>query len=123
MVARTGHPGKLALFVLLSVADLALTWWLISGTGGEVYESNPVADFLLRAYGWLGLGVFKFAVVMLVSTLVLVISRSRPRAGGRILLFACSMLACVVLYSCFLTWEVGLSPPAIRSGQAVVLVR
>jgi hypothetical protein len=109
MSVRIAHPGKLLAFVLLSLADLFLTWLLVSGSDGEVYESNPVAGFCLNLFGWLGLGVYKFLSVTLVSTLVLIISRSRPRAGGRILVFACVSLTAVVLYSCFLAWSIGLA--------------
>jgi hypothetical protein len=96
------HPGKQLLFALLSVTDLFLTWWLLDHSDGEVYESNPVANWWLARHGWLGLVAFKAGGVLLVIGLVAFISRYRPRAGGRILGFACAILALVVLYSAFL---------------------
>jgi hypothetical protein len=93
------HPGKQLLFALLSLIDLSLTWWLLSRSGGQVYEGNPVARWWLANHGWLGLAVFKVGGVLLVVGLAAVISHYRPRAGGRVLGFACAALTVVVLYS------------------------
>jgi hypothetical protein len=123
MATKMVHPGKLLLFVLLSMADLFLTWLLVTGTGGQVYESNPVANYWLASYGWLGLGVFKAGMVSVVSTLVLVISRYRPRTGERVLLFACSTLTVVVLYSCFLAWSLGLPNHTLAPEEIVLAAR
>src|SRR5581483_2787659 len=48
----------LVLCAALSVADWSLTWALIHGSNGEVYESNPVAAWCLKWYGWPGLALF-----------------------------------------------------------------
>jgi hypothetical protein len=121
-MASLTHPRKLALFAALSLADLALTWLLLERSGGRAYESNPVAAWWLLSFGWAGLAGFKFAVAGVVAGLALVVSRSRPRAGGRVLAFGCSALLAVVLYSGFLvrglTAEAG-APPAADSEQAV----
>jgi hypothetical protein len=102
------HREKLVLFALLSVADLSLTWWLLTLPGGQVYEGNPVASWLLARFGWLGLAGFKAAVVALVAGLAVVISWRRPRAGGLVLGFACAALTVVLLHS------VSLCGPALR---------
>jgi hypothetical protein len=96
------HPRKLALFAALNLADLALTWHLVGRGGGAAYESNPVAAWWLVSFGWAGLAGFKLAAVGVVAALALVVSRSRPRVGGRLLAFGCSALLGVVLYSGFL---------------------
>jgi hypothetical protein len=93
------HPGKQLLFALLSVADLSLTWWLLNHSDGYVGEGNPVARWWLERHGWLGLAGFKAAGVLLVAALAAVISRRRPRAGGRVLALGCAALAGVVLFS------------------------
>jgi hypothetical protein len=123
MAAKMVHPYKLALFVLLSVTDLFLTWVLVNSTDGIVYESNPVASFWLATFGWLGLTAYKMGLMVFVSALVLVISRYRPRVGGRILLFACSALTCVVLYSCFLGWMLDPSNLHVTSQRVVLVAR
>jgi hypothetical protein len=93
------HPGKLALFVALSLADLWLTSRLVEGSECEV---NPVAAALLDAYGWEGLTVFKVLVVAATAALCVSISACRPRTGGRVLTFGCLSTGLTVFYSCFM---------------------
>jgi hypothetical protein len=95
----TLHPRKQLLFALLSAADFGLTWWLLGQPDGRAYEANPVANFWLARFGWLGLACFKAAVVCVVLGLASAISRSRPLAGGRVLQLGCACLAVVVAYS------------------------
>jgi hypothetical protein len=93
------HLRKLLLFVCLSLADLGLTWHLLSHGDGQVYEGNPLARWWLAQYGWQGLTLFKVALAVLVVGLTLVIARRRPRAAGRVLVLSCGILLAVVLYS------------------------
>jgi hypothetical protein len=104
------HPGKQLLFAALSLTDLSLTWWLLSHSDGQVYESNPVARWWLANHGWLGLAGFKVVGVLLVIGLAAVISRYRPRAAGRVLGFACAALTVVVLYSASLCRGISRAP-------------
>src|SRR5262249_26671570 len=97
------HYRKLLAYFILSVLDLLLTWRLVQASGGQIYESNPVASAWLSTYGWQGLIVFKASMVMLIGLVVLLISLHRPDYGGRILIFACSVTAAVVLYSFYLS--------------------
>lgn len=99
-----------SLFVLLSVADLALTWWLLACSGGRVYEANPVAQLYLDRHGWAGLACFKAGVVLLVLGLAATIARSRPRLSGGIVCLGCAVLSVVVLYSASLSRAALLSP-------------
>jgi hypothetical protein len=108
------HPARQFLFALLSLADLALTWWLLSGSNGRVYEANPMARWLLEQHGWAGLATFKAGIVLLVLALCAVVARSRPRAAGRALTLGCAALALVVLYS------VGLCRTTLPLAQAGV---
>jgi hypothetical protein len=103
MTSRIPHFRKLFLFLALSLADLALTWWLLHQAGELVYESNPVANWWLHAHGWIGLAAFKIWTVLLVIGLAVVISLQRPRTAGWVLTFACSVSGGVVLYSCLLS--------------------
>ena len=98
-MGRLPHPRKLVLFATLSLADLALTRFLLERAGGSAYESNPVAAWWLSSFGWPGLAGFKLAVILLAAALAVIVSRRRPRAGGRVLAFGCSALLAVVLYS------------------------
>jgi hypothetical protein len=106
MTANPLPARKLSVFLLLSAADLGLTWVLLQNDLGQCYESNPVARWVLATSGWWGLIAFKGAVVVLVAGLTVLIGRSRPRAAGRVLAFGCSAVAVVLVYSgsllCFL---------------------
>jgi uncharacterized protein DUF5658 len=94
--------GKLALFAMLGVADVYLTWQLVQAGGGQVYEVNPLAEVWLQSFGWVGLLVFKGLAILLVSLSSLYVSRHRPRTGARLLTFACLATGLVVGYSCYL---------------------
>lgn len=99
MTECTLHPRKQVLFAALSVADFALTWWLIERSEARAYEANPIAGWWLAQFGWIGLACFKLAVVCLILGLASLISRFRPLTAGRVLRLGCACLAAVVLYS------------------------
>jgi hypothetical protein len=87
------------MFILLSLGDLVLTWWLLEHSGRVVFEGNPVADWWLSQYGWSGLAGFKASMVLLVIILTTLIARQRPRVATRTLRFACAVLVLVMLHS------------------------
>ena len=93
---------RLLLFAGLSLADLFLTWVLISQSNGEVYEGNPVAGAVLAKFHWAGLAAFKFMTFAVVVCLTAIIARQRPLVSVRVLTFACSTLGGVTIYSCSL---------------------
>src|SRR5689334_9007164 len=101
---------RICLFAVLSVADLGCTWWLLTNRGQYVYESNPVAGWILARFGWPGVAALKFAVVATVLSCVLVISRRRPRLAGGVLNLGCVTLAAVVGYSTYLAQRVSAEP-------------
>jgi hypothetical protein len=112
------HPRKLFLFTALSLADLSLTAFLLQGGGVHTYESNPIAAWWLARFGWAGLTAFKMAVTLLVASLVLVVSRCRPRTGGSVLVFACTAVLAVVLYSACLVSYVAAEVEGVRAEVA-----
>jgi hypothetical protein len=103
--------SKLILFGVLSVADFLLTWGLIEGGGGQVYETNPIADWWLQSYGWSGLAFFKFLIVGVFTASAVLICLHRPRAGRHLVTFGCVAVAVVVIYSCVLTGFVHAAQP------------
>jgi hypothetical protein len=105
MFGRIPNLGLMSLFVFLSMADLALTGELLHSSHGSIYESNPVANWWLNAYGWPGLVGFKLFIVLFIVSLVALISRLRPKTAGRFLGFACAALTVVVIYSGNLLWS------------------
>jgi len=78
---------------------LCLTWYLIHNGAGSIYESNPIADAWLAAYGWLGLAFFKVLCVGMVIVISLLVALRFPRTGARLLTFACVATAAVLIYS------------------------
>jgi hypothetical protein len=100
-VKRLSSPTAV-LFMVLSVCDLALTWWLLERSGRAVFEGNPVANWWLSRHGWFGLAGFKAAVVFMVVLLTGIIARQRPRAAGNVLAFACAALTAVVIHGAVL---------------------
>jgi hypothetical protein len=115
------HYRKLLAYGILSVLDLLLTWRLVQASGGQIYESNPVASAWLSSYGWQGLILFKASMVVLIGVVVLLISLHRPDYGGRILIFACSVTAAVVLYSFYLSQFVNASDNSNRGEETANL--
>jgi hypothetical protein len=95
---RIASNPLIGLFVILSLADFALTWWLIERSGRQVFEDNPVADELLTYHGWLGLALFKVATVLVVIVATSMVARRRPRTARHVLRFACAAAAFVILH-------------------------
>lgn len=88
----------LALYALLSAADLALTASLLR-VNVEAYESNPVAAACLDRYGWQGLTLFKAGAVVVVVGAVGLLVRRQPVAAGAVVTFGCLVLLSVTTYS------------------------
>lgn len=89
--------GKLTAFALLSVCDFAITYLLLSGNRGAVYESNPVANQWLTQGGWLGLAVFKVALCSAVAVITTFLYYRRPRIAHDVLALACGAVVVAVL--------------------------
>jgi hypothetical protein len=79
----------LVAFLALSVGDFGLTYMLIEGTGGHVYEANPVASEWLDGHGWAGLAAFKAGAVFVVGAVVVLLARRKPAVGAAVALAAC----------------------------------
>ncbi|HZU37937.1 MAG TPA: DUF5658 family protein [Gemmataceae bacterium] len=98
----------LILYLVLSVADLFLTWLLVQDSDHEVYESNPFAGAWLTRFGWSGLLIFKAILVISVAILCLAIARSRPRWSLLVLVLGCAVTGGVVVYSWTLLGRLGM---------------
>ena len=86
------------LFVLLSIADLVVTYWLLSYSP-NFYESNPVANWFFRHWNIAGMTFFKFSVVAFVVVISEFVERRRKGFGKFVLIFGCVATAIVVVYS------------------------
>ncbi len=99
MNAKILSAYGLALFVLLSLADLYITWLIIQNSGGHINEGNPFAKAWLERFGWQGLVIFKIAAITVVVGVVLVVARYRPRTSAALVSFACLAVFFVLYYS------------------------
>lgn len=123
MAALRQHRYTATLFVILSLADVAMTAWLLAHPSGGVYEANGLARAVLIRYGVAGLAAYKGLLVLLTCVLVGVVAAHRPAAARRLSLFACAAVGVVVLYSCGLLLHLEAHPPAPGTQDLAVLRR
>jgi len=117
------HRLTFACFAVLGLADLVLTLHLIRASGGQIYESNPVAGAWLNSYGSLGLALFKALAMTLIVLCAILLSWRRPRSGVLLLRFSCVVTAAVVLYSVALARHVTDKQQATATDSALVVVK
>ena len=101
------HPVRLAVFGLLSLLDLGLTYKLLHTNGGGVYEANPFDNEWLHRFGWTGLALYKLLAVTIFAAAAAYVGLRRPRLGARLMNFACLTVFAVVAYSLALSNRVG----------------
>jgi len=114
--------GRLAAFAALGAADFLLTAYLLRHGGGGAYEANPLARWVLRQHGWLGLAGFKTATMGVAAVLALVVAWHNPPLGRRLLTACCLALAGVVVYSTVLTVRVRRGPEALAGADAAPIL-
>lgn len=86
------------LFLLLSIADLVITYYLLN-LSPDFYESNPIANWFFKHWNIAGMTFFKFGVVAFVITIAEFVERKRPGFGKFVLITGCLVTAAVVVYS------------------------
>jgi hypothetical protein len=91
--------SETTMFILVSVLDIVMTWYLISHSNRQVVEANPVAAFFLYRWGGNGLVGFKMFMVAVVCVLTQIIERFKPPLGLRVLQLGTTVVAFVVVYS------------------------
>jgi hypothetical protein len=108
MMLALRHPlHLLALFVLLSGADLLLTGYLLRDPAADAYEANWLAAHVLGEYGFGGLVVYKGLLVALAGAVIWLVGSRHLPAARCLGAFACAATGLVVLYSLALA---GLAP-------------
>ncbi len=93
---------RLLFFLLLSATDVSLTWYLLHCCDGKVYESNPIARWILEAYGWSGMVALKAVTVLVTAGIALYLAPRRPQWSEGTLGIGCLILMGVVGYSGYL---------------------
>jgi hypothetical protein len=94
---RSALEGESVALILLSLADLMVTYHLLR-SGPGFYESNPIARFFFARWNIAGMAVFKFSVVGFVVVAGETVERSRPGLGRFVVLVGCVASAAVVCY-------------------------
>ncbi len=89
----------IAVYTCLSVTDFVQTYALIAGTGGQVYEANPIAAGWLDSYGWHGLAAYKAVMVFWFAFAVALLIKRNPTAGALVVTFGCTTLLLVAIRS------------------------
>jgi hypothetical protein len=93
--------AETVLYLLLSIADLLITYFLLrqQGRGVEFVEANPVAREIIHHWGPRGMVYFKFGMVAFIVLITQIIARYRPFTARLVLFFAIAMMVYVVVYS------------------------
>lgn len=91
-------------FLLASTLDLAFTGLALRFTAagltrGRFIESNPVANWVLQHWGFMGMAAFKLAIAGFVIGIALVIEPRRPRTARGLLLGATLVVGIVVVHT------------------------
>jgi len=76
----------IALLIIAHVADYA-TFVVMVARRGLGAELNPLVAVIFEDWGLALLTVAKFATVLLVAAVFLIVSRDRPRVAGAVLAF------------------------------------
>jgi hypothetical protein len=93
---RSLLPAESLLFVVLSAADLLMTYRLL--WRGPFFEANPVAQWFFVRWNIAGMTFFKFGLVIFIIVLAETIERHRPRVGRAILILGCVGAAAATIH-------------------------
>jgi hypothetical protein len=84
--------------IVLSAADLLITYTLLWHQGAGLYESNPLATWIFHRWNIAGMTVFKFGVIGGVIVIAEVVERRRPGLGRAVLILGSVAAAAVVIH-------------------------
>lgn len=112
-MCRISLPFLAGLFLLLSMADLSLTLWLLDSKGGAVYEANPLARWILQKHSWPGMVAFKASCALVLIVAVSALAQLRPATAKRLMLAGCLALAITVMWSGVLATTLSSSPHSL----------
>jgi len=101
-VKRRPFEHETSLYLLVSVLDFLMTFWMLRHRGDgrlRFVESNRVASFFLDRWGVQGLFAFKIASIVTVLLLTVIIADKRPAAARFVLWLGILVTAFTVIYS------------------------
>lgn len=95
---------EISWFGLASALDVAITFLALrSSAVGQtqltIVESNPIAQWVLHRWGFVGMGIFKLLMALIVIVIAEVVGRSRPIVGRGLLIGGTLVVSAVVVYS------------------------
>lgn len=101
MFGKFFFEAETLLYIVLSVADLFMTHFLLQQEGGNIQfvEANPVAREVINSWGPRGMVYFKLGMVAFVCLITQIIAHYRPLSARLVLFFAIAMMLYVVVYS------------------------
>lgn len=88
-------------FILINALDVVVTWMLLT-RGPQFQESNLVAHWFLKQFGFRGMVYFKFALVAFVTVIAQIIARTHLQTARRLLVAGIAISSMVVVYSLYL---------------------
>lgn len=97
-VENSRLQGWIVVLILVSIADLVMTYFLLS-LDSHFYESNPIANWFFTRWNIAGMTFFKFIVVAFAIIIAEFVERRRPGYGKFVLLTGILVTAYVVYYS------------------------
>lgn len=92
-----------AIFVLFNLLDIAMTFLLLQT--GAFYESNPIANYVMNGWGFIGMVVFKLTMVAFVMMLANIIATKSTRSAKFLLWVGTAIVMGVVFYSTYLLFS------------------
>jgi hypothetical protein len=93
---RPLYPNHYVWFVFLSVLDVLLTWLILAASG---VEANPVAAAVIDRFGFRGMIVYKFALMVVVIVLCERVGRRNDRAGRRVITLGVAVTSLPIVLS------------------------
>lgn len=90
------YPNVYVWFVLMSAMDIFLTYIVLWLGGSEV---NQIANKVLQTFGFTGMIVFKFVLVILVIGICEIIGRHNDATGRRLAEWAVAITCIPVVYT------------------------
>lgn len=108
MPKRRGLPleSETSWFVLLNLCDIVATFALLRRES-RYFESNPIARWFFEGWGFRGMVWFKLAMVVVVVAVTQIVARQNPALAQAVLVFGCTVVAGVFLYSYWLGTHLG----------------
>lgn len=101
------YETEISWFILVGSLDVFMTYLILrysseGRTRSVMFESNPVARWVLHVWGIRGMVIFKFSMIAIVAVIAEVVGCRRPLVGRLLLVLGVAVGGFVVIYSLML---------------------